>query len=422
MIKSMVEDILQEVSAVNLERDHKKQILLNIENRRRTSFFPWRGQFSPQLIEHFLVENAKPGFRILDPFCGSGTTLYEAARKGLYCYGADVNPAAYIFSSIVGFSNLDRHERQSIFRTIRKAAQEHFCYLSGDLFSLSTQENEDFLDDLLSFQSCFSADNSTQLLIDASIMMAMGDTDNTTRLKFIKSLELVLNITDALPYSDRKCNSLLADARSLDKIPDSSIDLVITSPPYINVFNYHQNYRKAVEILGWQPLKVAVSEIGANRKYRSNRFFTVIQYCMDMCQAFIEMRRVLQDDGKIVIVVGRTSSVRGISFQNGLLLGMVSSGCAGYSINKWEERCFTNRFGEKIYEDILTLRKQKIPASDHISIAHSIGLWALDSSLHLADGEVRYDIEQAIKGASKVHMSPKLNFEFPFSHKPYFFG
>ncbi|MDB9541142.1 DNA methyltransferase [Anabaenopsis tanganyikae CS-531] len=74
-----------------------------MENKKRNSLFPWRGQFSPQLVEYLLAENSSNDFSILDPFCGCGTTLYEAARKNFTCYGTDVNPAAYIFSSIINF-------------------------------------------------------------------------------------------------------------------------------------------------------------------------------------------------------------------------------------------------------------------------------------------------------------------------------
>ncbi len=59
---------------------------------------------------------------------------------------------------------------------------------------------------------------------------------------------------------------------------ENQIDFVITSPPYINVFNYHQNYRQSAEILGWDLLKIAKSEIGSNRANRGNRFYTIIQF------------------------------------------------------------------------------------------------------------------------------------------------
>ena len=63
-----------------------------------------------------------------------------------------------------------------------------------------------------------------------------------------------------------------------------AVDLVITSPPYINVFNYHQNYRAILEVLGFDLLKVAESEIGQPAKNRANRFRTVVQYTLNFDQ------------------------------------------------------------------------------------------------------------------------------------------
>lgn len=105
----------------------------------------------------------------------------------------------------------------------------------------------------------------------------------------------------------------LMDARQMSIAADT-IDAIITSPPYINVFNYHQNYRAATELLGWHPLEAARSEIGANRKHRMNRFLTVVQYCLDMSQCIDDMARTLRTGAPLVIVLGRESKVLGAPF------------------------------------------------------------------------------------------------------------
>ena len=68
-----------------------------------------------------------------------------------------------------------------------------------------------------------------------------------------------------------------ADARALP-VESGSADLVLTSPPYINVHNYNQKYRRSVEALEWDILAVARSEIGSNRQNRgtvSSRSFSI---------------------------------------------------------------------------------------------------------------------------------------------------
>jgi hypothetical protein len=62
------------------------QAILNLDrvtsalpNRKtRSNIFSWRGQFSPQLIEHLLLTYCPKNAIILDPFVGSRTVLHKA--------------------------------------------------------------------------------------------------------------------------------------------------------------------------------------------------------------------------------------------------------------------------------------------------------------------------------------------------------
>ncbi len=61
---------------------------------------PYKGKYIPQLVEYFLdghvdefKKNAffKPGDVIIDPFCGSGTTLVQCGELGLHAIGLDIS-------------------------------------------------------------------------------------------------------------------------------------------------------------------------------------------------------------------------------------------------------------------------------------------------------------------------------------------
>ncbi len=62
---------------------------------------PYKGKFIPQLVKYFLDEHIddfkkeiyfKKGNIVLDPFCGSGTTLIQANELGIHSIGVDVSP------------------------------------------------------------------------------------------------------------------------------------------------------------------------------------------------------------------------------------------------------------------------------------------------------------------------------------------
>src|SRR5258706_6216575 len=87
---------------------------LNIDVRSRTDLLPWRGQFSPQLVEALLSAYAAPQSVVLDPFMGSGTVLVESALLGFPAHGYEVNPAAYLLARIYELCNLAVQERLEV--------------------------------------------------------------------------------------------------------------------------------------------------------------------------------------------------------------------------------------------------------------------------------------------------------------------
>ena len=52
------------------------------------------------ILAAYVRELVPPGGRVVDPFCGSGVLLSEAARAGLEAYGADINPIAVLLSRV----------------------------------------------------------------------------------------------------------------------------------------------------------------------------------------------------------------------------------------------------------------------------------------------------------------------------------
>lgn len=60
----------------------------------------YKGKFNPQIAKALLnIFGIGPGRRVLDPFCGSGTTLVECAHAGVLGHGVDLNPFAVFLAN-----------------------------------------------------------------------------------------------------------------------------------------------------------------------------------------------------------------------------------------------------------------------------------------------------------------------------------
>ncbi len=88
---------------------------------------PYKGKFIPQLVEYFLdshTDDSKtypvfaPGDVILDPFCGSGTTLVQANELGMHAVGIDVSK----FNAMISNLKLARVDLAALEESAAKAA------------------------------------------------------------------------------------------------------------------------------------------------------------------------------------------------------------------------------------------------------------------------------------------------------------
>lgn len=85
---------------------------------------PYKGKFIPQLVEYFLDTHTdefkkevffRPGDIVLDPFCGSGTTLVQANELGLHTIGIDISN----FNVLISEVKTEKHNIELLEDTIR---------------------------------------------------------------------------------------------------------------------------------------------------------------------------------------------------------------------------------------------------------------------------------------------------------------
>ncbi|MGP6207478.1 DNA methyltransferase [Cuniculiplasma sp. SKW3] len=90
---------------------------------------PYKGKFIPQLVRYFLDEHTDefkrdiyfhPGDIVLDPFCGSGTTLVEANELGINAVGIDISQ----FNSLIANVKVGKYDLQNLKSTLSDITEQ----------------------------------------------------------------------------------------------------------------------------------------------------------------------------------------------------------------------------------------------------------------------------------------------------------
>jgi len=386
---------------------------LNVNDKRRSNPFTWRGQFTPELIDYLLDIHYKKGTLVADPFSGSGTVLLESIRRNADAVGCEVNPSAYAMSKFLELATRTFPERWNLCQELVRAVPLPGNLMARPVHDANEKDYRKAYSSLIYFaqRAIDSHTNKQELVLLLNILFRM-ESFNKLNIgqAWNKAYKEITDFLYSLPETAAQVSAYLTDARLLDKHIPRKASLIITSPPYINVFNYHQNHRIIMELLEFDILDVARSEFGSNRKNRGNRFLTVIQYCLDMGEAISSMQRASCEDGTLIMVVGRESNVRKTAFYNGDIVSDLALKSGLFTQSHRTERVFQNKFGSNIIEDILVFKPLSSVANTN-DIAREIAIKHLKkAALSVAD-EAKEDLLSAIDSIDKVEPSPIFHYK-----------
>lgn len=359
-----------DLGALNLnwtERDLPERVRTKHVHR----LHPYFGKYVPQLVEIFL-RKFRPR-RVLDPFVGSGTTLVEANVLGVEGIGIDISAfnclLARVKTSAWDADVAEREARDALARVMAGTAaarDEPGAYLR-DWYDpralLPLLAFRDIVDDYA------SADLLRIILSRAARSARLARHDDLEHPKAPqrepyrchKHRRLCAPTTDAIGFLRRYTSDTVrrvrefaalrtpapvhvwhGDARTIS-LP--TVDMIMTSPPYVGLIDYHEQHRYAYELLGL-PSRDA-EEIGAHARGRARAAREA--YVAEIGAALARAGRHLAPDGVAVIVVGdRQRLYDGLAER----LGFREEGRLRRHVNRR-----TGRRSSDFFEDVMVWRR-----------------------------------------------------------------
>jgi hypothetical protein len=277
----------------------KQENRLQLIDRAAHDWFRFVLSFPPHLVQEYLNKfGAKPGHRVLDPFCGTGTTLVECKKQGFSSFGVDSNPMAWFASSVKTDWSVDpiqlmRHAKRIAEEAAEVLQKQGFDSEGGLPLFRSRVKATGKMRTLPAPEMSLLLKNSISPLPLHRVLVLMEAMENRRQPKLIRHLRLALakslvsdisnlhfgpevgvgkpkadapvltswlnNVKliadDLAVLHDRDStpvHTCLGDARALtDVVAPKSIDVVITSPPYPNEKDYTRTTRLESVLLGF---------------------------------------------------------------------------------------------------------------------------------------------------------------------------
>jgi len=260
--------------------------------------YPYKGKFHPQMIRALLnIIGLKEGDTIFEPFSGSGTTAIESQLLGINFVGIDISPLCVVQGKV-------KTESIYVIDEIKKIKDEVSSSVIPKLF----QNNDDYYKFLIKL----TKDERVKNFYILARLLAISDNSRRNRDftdSFIKNVNLMLSsVKDYVDIKEKlnlKLGNIkieLGDSRDV-KLPNNSVDGIITSPPYSIALDYVQNDVHSLKDLGYDILKIREDFIGVRGIGKSK----IELYNQDMKKAYSEMYRVLKPNKYAVIIIGNAT-------------------------------------------------------------------------------------------------------------------
>ena len=323
-------------------------------------WYGYKEGFSPSFVNGFITEHRHTDKDVIfDPFGGVGTTGLEAIIMGHNAYLMDVNPLGLMASKIK--TSFDRDKVPAVSRSIKNLRECQSYPISVDIPNATVQKyfDPETWSSLLQLKSFIQDQEASlhnfftlallSLIEEISTHHKNGNGVKKKRFipapcnffslrdKFIKRVELYLS--DIKSTERVGCCEIFSQSNLNPYILPNKADIVLTSPPYANCFDYSKVYLTELWVGGFFEQKSdqttfrensVISHVHYRWKPRNEQFgsklvndviIPILQqetlwspgiipmlrgYFADMGKFLANLSQNLNDDATVGIVVGNS--------------------------------------------------------------------------------------------------------------------
>lgn len=329
------------------------------------SLHPYPAKYIPQIPNALIQELSSVGDTVLDPFCGSGTTLVEALLLKRHTIGVDANPLACLIAR-AKTTRVTENEVDALRRLSERVAAllvqrssrtlplfpdpvpTNVIAQSPNFDGINFWFTPEVIDELSILKAlCLTLESEAarQVALTAlsSIIVTVSRQDSDTRYvrrekhikqgetmqRFCRALDSAINrVTELTDLVEPRFTCKILHANTLDAPETGLVDLVVCSPPYPNAYSYHLYHRTRMLWLGMDQPSFKQAEIGSHRKYskKGDGAADAETFRAELSRILGWLSKCLRPGGYACFVIG-DSILKGKVVRNDQLLSEVAVEC-----------------------------------------------------------------------------------------------
>lgn len=260
---------------------------------------PYHAKFYPGIPIYFLQKYARQNSIVLDPFCGSGTTLLECNRLGFESVGIDIN----FLSAKISRAKTNIYDTNKVEKYINLIMQSdydkdikfkdanvwftdnNYKELSAIFYAIETIEEykyKELFEVVISsiLNRVCNKRNTWNLGYLSDNILPNKENERSVKNEFSKQCKWLIQAVGETENLENNADVIQTNAATFQS--NSLFDIVITSPPYPFAVDFARNNRLSYYLFNEDIEKATLEETGArnkrNRRNCETDFFQEMQH------------------------------------------------------------------------------------------------------------------------------------------------